>query len=204
VGYPVVLYKPPGARLPYLSGLRARVVDDLAEIRAQDRVAVLCGAGMSRAVGWLRAALGDRTPPILVVAPSLDGTDVVAAFDAGTTSYVVLGLPGCSLDAAIRHTAAQETFVPPAVATVLWRQTRGRPVAGRCQILRAVLTGREQQIMELLTRGHSVTEVAGKLTVSEKTIRNNLSGIYGKLEVRRQSEAVLRWLGEATQPRVPG
>jgi DNA-binding NarL/FixJ family response regulator len=66
------------------------------------------------------------------------------------------------------------------------------------------LTTRERQIMELLVIGHTITEIAGHLTLTGKTVRNNLSNIYAKLQVRRQSEAILLWLRYQPQPEPAG
>ena len=60
---------------------------------------------------------------------------------------------------------------------------------------RSVLTAREQDIMHLLARGQSVTDIAEHLGVSTKTVRNNLCRIFPKLGAHRQAEAILVWLG---------
>jgi DNA-binding NarL/FixJ family response regulator len=61
--------------------------------------------------------------------------------------------------------------------------------------LRALLSPREQQIMELLSTGLGAQQIGQRLRLSEKTIRNNLSNIYAKLDARSGTDAVLRWLG---------
>ncbi|MFI6956500.1 LuxR C-terminal-related transcriptional regulator [Nocardia sp. NPDC050408] len=57
------------------------------------------------------------------------------------------------------------------------------------------LTGREQQIMALLAAGNNVAEIAGQLFLAQKTVRNNLTRIFAKLQVRGQTEAILKWHG---------
>ncbi|RSM70919.1 hypothetical protein DMB66_07970 [Actinoplanes sp. ATCC 53533] len=61
------------------------------------------------------------------------------------------------------------------------------------------LTPRERDVMTLLAAGRDIREIAEALAIGGKTVRNNLSNIYRKLGVRRQTEALLRWLsiGEA-------
>jgi DNA-binding NarL/FixJ family response regulator len=191
----VVLVSPTGSRLPGLAGYRPRVASGPRGVRPTDTVAVLAGPGMAATVRELSAYLGAAMPRVLVVAPDLDEDDVRAAFAHGATSYVVLGRAGCFLPAAVEHTALGETFIPPVVATVLHRRS-GPGDRAPAHVLRDALSYREQQIMDLLARAHSVSEVAARLALTEKTVRNNLSSIYAKLQVRRQSEAVLRWLGE--------
>jgi DNA-binding CsgD family transcriptional regulator len=56
------------------------------------------------------------------------------------------------------------------------------------------LTPRECDIMTLLAAGRSIREIAEALAIGGKTVRNNLSNIYRKLGVRRQTEALIHWL----------
>lgn len=60
---------------------------------------------------------------------------------------------------------------------------------------RSNLTSRERQIMDFLATGHTIPEIANQFGVARKTVRNNLGNIYVKLQVPRQSEAILLWLG---------
>jgi len=53
------------------------------------------------------------------------------------------------------------------------------------------LTAREHDVMRLLAEGHSNLEIAQKLFLSEKTIRNHISNIYRKLQVTSRGEAIL-------------
>jgi len=53
------------------------------------------------------------------------------------------------------------------------------------------LTTRERDVMRLLAEGHSNLEIAQKLFLSEKTIRNHISNIYRKLQITNRGEAIL-------------
>jgi len=53
-----------------------------------------------------------------------------------------------------------------------------------------------------LSTGLGAQEIGLRLRLSEKTVRNNLSNIYAKLDVRGGTEAVLRWLGATSGVRV--
>jgi len=55
------------------------------------------------------------------------------------------------------------------------------------------LSPREKEIMGLLATGLLNKEIAGKLSLSEKTIRNTISGIFFKLGVGNRTEAALLW-----------
>ena len=54
------------------------------------------------------------------------------------------------------------------------------------------LTLREREILELIARGRANTEIAQQLSLSEKTVRNNISNIFAKLQVDHRSQAIVR------------
>tara|TARA_B100001971_G_C17930565_1_gene402476 strand:- start:111 stop:386 length:276 start_codon:yes stop_codon:yes gene_type:complete len=74
----------------------------------------------------------------------------------------------------------------PAVTTcVLERLRRGRWVDERW----AQLTAQEQRILKLITEGCTNREIAQEVNLSDKTVKNYVSNILGKLEVSRRSQA---------------
>jgi two-component system nitrate/nitrite response regulator NarL len=60
------------------------------------------------------------------------------------------------------------------------------------------LTPREREIVSALSTGHRVGAIAGRLGVSEHTVRNHLKAVYRKLDVHSQVELLSRW---RSQPR---
>jgi len=54
-----------------------------------------------------------------------------------------------------------------------------------------VLTKREKEVLQLFANGRSTVEVAKGLTISQKTVKNHLTSIYQKLNVRDRTEAVM-------------
>lgn len=53
------------------------------------------------------------------------------------------------------------------------------------------LTKREREIFKLLIENYDTTEIADKLTISEKTVRNHISNVIQKLGVKGRSQAIL-------------
>lgn len=53
------------------------------------------------------------------------------------------------------------------------------------------LTGREREIFQLLVKKYDTTEIALKLNISEKTVRNHISNVIQKLGVKGRSQAIL-------------
>jgi DNA-binding NarL/FixJ family response regulator len=212
----VVVVSADGSTPPSLSPFVPRLVtSDLAAVCPADDVVVLYGEKSAVDIGRLRRLLGRAMPPVLVAARQFDEQDMIAAFDQGATSYLLtddIQARYCFTDAT-RRTAAGESFLSPGVATVLlrhlnrlnlttsFRRDEVEPAPPAAEPAES-LTARERQIMEMLVIGHTISEIAAHLGLVKKTVRNNLCNIYAKLQVGRQSEAILLWLGhERRQPR---
>lgn len=66
------------------------------------------------------------------------------------------------------------------------------PDVGQC--LR--LSSREAEVIELIAAGHSNGRIAEMLFVAEKTVKNHINRIYGKLGAASRSDAIARWLAD--------
>ena len=176
-------------RVPF--EIPAHPISHISEIGPQDEVVLLRGRGMGRIAEALTRArsIGRRVPPVVVVAPEVDPVDIVQAFSGGPVSY---SLEGAALGDLLRLAAHGQYGLHPDVLQALLRQ-REQPRAPAPATV--PLTTREEQIMSLLATGNDVAAIAGHLYLSQKTVRNNLTRIFTKLHVRRQTEAVLRWRG---------
>lgn len=73
---------------------------------------------------------------------------------------------------------------------VLERLARSRAPAAREAGL-GELTPREREVLAMVCEGHGDAHIAAQLGISRNTVRNHLSNIYGKANVRRRSEAVV-------------
>jgi DNA-binding NarL/FixJ family response regulator len=180
---------------------------------------------MAPAVHAFARRLGSRMPHALVLAPRFDPADVFSALGHGAIGYLVEGAYGSSLTEALSATARGLSFLDPRVQSELLRMWRlstppprtappptsprsgpgaeekahDRPAPGRPEERgadrRLGLSPRECETVALLASGLAVPEIAHRLSLSEKTVRNTLCRAYQKLNVHRQSEAVLAWLG---------
>ena len=61
--------------------------------------------------------------------------------------------------------------------------------------MRERLTDRDAEILDLAAEGLSNAEIAGRLFLSERTVKNYLNAAYPKIDVHNRSEAVSAWLG---------
>jgi len=191
----IALVSRDGARPPSLTTLRLRATGSPSAVLPSDDVAICYSEAPAADVRDLYRALGRDTPAVLVAARRFDPQDVIASFDFGATSYLVLTQTPevCLLDASIT-TARGESCISPVAATALLKYMYRATFTAPVEPPGGNLTRRERQIMELLVTGHTIAEIAELLSLTGKTVRNNLSSIYAKLQVRRQSEAILLWL----------
>ena len=58
------------------------------------------------------------------------------------------------------------------------------------------LSSREAEILDLIAAGHSNGLIAEKLFVAEKTVKNHINRIYGKLGAGSRSDAIALWAGD--------
>jgi DNA-binding NarL/FixJ family response regulator len=127
---------------------------------------------------------------ILVVTLFQDDDSVFAALRAGARGYILKDSDEEDMLRAIRAIAAGETLFSGAVASrVLAYFQHVRPVASPAF---PTLTGRERDILSLLAQGRSNAAIAQELSLSVKTVANNVSAIFGKLQVSDRAEAIVR------------
>lgn len=199
----VVVVKPLSRDQAGLDLVKGRPVA-LTEVEWSDDVVVISGPGGGRRTQELRCRMGPSMPGVFVLAPALDPDDICLAFREGATSYGIAGSRLLCLSEAIVKTAAGISCVDPQIASLLAERVAAaamspglpvHPCASGDVPAATALTPRERQIMELIAAGYRTAEAASRLLLSERTVRNNLTNIYAKLKVRRQSEAVMLWLG---------
>ena len=129
---------------------------------------------------------------IIVLTVSETEEHLVSAIKAGAKAYVLKGVAGRELIRILRGVLAGESYVPPALAaTLLVEMSKpGTPTRSSDEDLDQ-LTGREQEILELLSTGLSNKEIGDKLFLTEKTIKHYVTNILQKLQVRNRVEAAL-------------
>lgn len=118
---------------------------------------------------------------------------VFRALSHGAAGYLLKDLQARQLVEAIRRVQAGETFISPQVAAKVVAELarlRGGKKEPRDEGLEE-LTEREAEVLRLVAQGYSNKEIASRLYLTEGTVKNYISSIYGKLGTSNRVQAVL-------------
>lgn len=127
---------------------------------------------------------------ILIITMFEDDT-VFAALQAGARGYLLKGAEGEETLRAIRAAANGESIFSPSIAqrlTQFFARSSGPAAVEPFQDL----TQRERDILRLIAQGLTNTAIAERLFLSPKTVRNQVSIIFDKLQVADRSEAIIK------------
>jgi DNA-binding NarL/FixJ family response regulator len=127
---------------------------------------------------------------VLVMSMHEDDEAVFAAIRAGARGYVVKGASQEETLRAIRSVAIGEAIFSPSIASRLQRFLASPPELDPAAAF-PQLSRRELEILALLGQRRSNAEIAAQLYLSQKTVRNYVSGIFTKLQVADRAEAGL-------------
>ena len=128
---------------------------------------------------------------ILVVTMFEDDSSVFAAMRAGARGYLLKGAKYEEMLRAIRAVGSGEAIFSPAIAVRLMEYfSNVRPTT----VPQAFpdLSDREREILDLIAQGHKNAEIAARLVLSPKTVRNHVSNILSKLQVADRAQAIIR------------
>ena len=137
---------------------------------------VLDGIGATRLVR-------QRAPETQVVVLTMHSDDesVARAIRAGAAGYLVKDCSTAEVVDTIEKVASGEVALSPELAASMLQEAE-----------QPVISEREEEVLQLIADGLSPTEVAGRLYISVKTVKNHLTSIYQKLDSRDRTQAVVR------------
>ena len=129
---------------------------------------------------------------ILILTAYDDDEYVLGLLDAGAAGYLLKSVRGRDLVRAIRAIRSGESVLHPNIIAKLLKRVMAVPT--EAQKSQELLSERESEILKLVAMGMSNREIAGKLFLSERTIKAHLSNIFNKLNVASRSEAIIQGL----------
>lgn len=128
---------------------------------------------------------------VIMVTMFADDDSVFSAMKAGARGYVLKGADQEEMLRVIRAVSRGEALFGPAIATRL--QTYfATPKPSAISEIFSDLTEREREVLALLAQGLNNQEIARKLFISPKTVRNHCSNIYNKLQVVDRAQAIIQ------------
>jgi DNA-binding NarL/FixJ family response regulator len=133
-------------------------------------------------------------PPVLVLTTFDDEEVLSGALRAGAAGFVLKDAPGEELIRSARTVAAGDAWLDPAVTErvlAAYRSTTPVPDDGEAAGRIAELTPRERDVLRLIGRGASNTEIAQSLFVSEATVKSHIGHIFTKLDLRDRAAAIV-------------
>jgi DNA-binding NarL/FixJ family response regulator len=117
--------------------------------------------------------------------------DVLAnAIRAGASGYLTKDCSTREIAEAVRMAAEGDTVLSPQLARTMLDEVRRGDQGVSVEDDRLV-TRREEEVLQLIADGCSTPEVAARLYISQKTVKNHLASIYQKLDARDRTQAVL-------------
>jgi len=128
---------------------------------------------------------------ILIITMFEDDASVFTAMRAGARGYVLKDAQKADMLAAIQAVGRGEAIFSPTIATRLIDFFAAPRPAVPPQAF-PELTEREREILDLIAKGHSNTEIATRLVLSPNTVRNYVSNVFSKLQVADRAQAIIR------------
>ncbi len=124
----------------------------------------------------------------LILTSYEDDEALFAAIMAGAAGYVLKQIRGTDLVDAVRRVAAGQSLLDPALtARVLERIRKGPEQPDELRSL----TDQERRILELVAEGLTNREIAARMFLAEKTVKNYVSSLLAKLGLERRTQAAV-------------
>ena len=125
-----------------------------------------------------------------------DDADLIfRAMKIGAKGYVLKTMASAQLIYAIDEVASGKIYLPTALTSRFFeyfqRSFKDEANAATEENLLTYLTAREEEVLDLLTQGNNYKGIAGKLFISETTVKTHVNNIFQKLQVNDRTQAVL-------------
>lgn len=125
-----------------------------------------------------------------------DDADLIfRAMKLGAKGYVLKTMASAQLIYAIDEVAAGKIYLPSALSSRFFeyfqRSFKEESTISDEENLLTYLTSREEEVLDLLTQGNNYKGIAGKLFISETTVKTHVNNIFQKLQVNDRTQAVL-------------
>ena len=127
---------------------------------------------------------------VLVLTTYADDEWVFDAIQSGASGYLLKDTPREELIKAVRGTVTGKTYVDPSIAGKVLEQVSSHQTQP-ATLITSKLTERETEVLRLIAKGLSNTDIADRLFLSDGTVRNHVSAILAKLGVSDRTQAAV-------------
>lgn len=128
--------------------------------------------------------------PILVISSLASERSVISAIQAGADGFLAKSSSAAEIANGIRQVLEGHCPISPSLARHLFRLAHGRP-SGETVLTRP-LTGKEAEVLRLISQGLSYIETASSMGVALSTVQTHIRNLYRKLGVRSKLQAANR------------
>lgn len=129
-----------------------------------------------------------NTTPVLILTASNEIEYLMHALDIGVDGYLLKDCDSKELKKAIFTILDGKTYIQPNLIPMLNQKTKSRE---EDSIKIESLTERETEVLKLVSNGMYNKEIAEKLQISERTVKNHLFNIFKKIDVTDRTQAAL-------------
>jgi DNA-binding NarL/FixJ family response regulator len=128
---------------------------------------------------------------VVVLTTYADDRSVLDALRAGARGYLTKHAGGAQIREALEQVAGNHAIIDPAVQHHVVDALAAAPsVTGSQPGLPAGLTPREAEVLALIAEGLSNAEIAGRLVVTEGTVKSHINHLFAKIDARDRAQAV--------------
>jgi len=133
-----------------------------------------------------RLMKADGRQHVIILTMHVDRGIIERALRAGAVGYLTKDCSVSEVVDAIRLATNGDTVLSPNLATLMLNEARSGNVRED-----APISPREEEVLQLVVDGLGTTEIAERLYISQKTVKNHLASIYEKLDASDRTQAVL-------------
>jgi DNA-binding NarL/FixJ family response regulator len=143
-----------------------------------------------------RLRAGDPAAPPVLALTTFDDEEILAGMlRAGAAGFVLKGVMAEDLQRAVRTVARGDAWLDPGVTARVLSAYRGtvRPAGATGRSAKALtsLTARELEVLVLVGRGRTNSEIAAETHVTEGTVKTHINHVFAKLSLRDRPAAVI-------------
>ncbi len=150
--------------------------------------------GMNGLAGLRHMLKRKPNVPIVMLSGSTRQKDIVDAIKLGAKGFVPKTISGKAMLSALRMILDGETYVPSALLRAAaesgYGGVQGAGIDSAEAGARHKLTRRQQQVLDLLVRGHTNKKIAKELNLKEITVKIHLQSVFRKFGVSNRTQAV--------------